>query len=51
MAFLSELIVCAICLAVWFGLAVLVVGLLCVIFGADKIAATVEKVLEFFGFD
>jgi hypothetical protein len=51
MAFLSELIVCAICLAVWFGLAALVVALLCVIFGADKIAAAIVKVLDFFGLD
>ena len=37
MAILSELLVCVLCLLIWFGGAVLVVGLLCLIFGADKI--------------
>lgn len=51
MAFFSEFIVCAACLCVWLGLAALVVGLLCLIFGADKIADTVERGARWFGFD
>lgn len=51
MAFLSELIVCAACLSVWVGLALVVVWLLCWLFGVDKIAETIERIGEFFGLD